>query len=524
VTRTRDEIDLKHIRTLFNLGVTAGLTDGQLLNRFADRRGEEAELAFAALVERHGPMVLRACRGILGDGPDTQDAFQATFLILVRRGGSLWVRDSLGPWLHRVACRVAIRVRRVEERRGVAERRAAELAGHPTGEAGRDERGEILHEEIDRLPERYRVPIVICELEGHTYEEAAQHLGCPVGTIKSRLARGRERLRERLTRRGLAPRAGLLAAAHPTGPPHAAMPAHWVDSTIRAAMALAAREVVPAGAVTATVQVLTEEVQRIMAMNKMRLVTFALLAGGIVAAGATLVARQRAGAQVQNDRPNGAARQGTEAVDPATRREAALRPHSVENLKTIALALHDYRSARGAFPPAQLLKPGDKIPYSWRVAILPYIGQRKLYEQYKFDEPWDGPNNRKLLEKIPAAFRAPGDADTSTNASYFVLTGPGAVFSGSEGTTLDAIRDGASTTILLVESKRPVPWTKPEDIPFTADHPLPTLGGYYDTCAGKGAFHAAFADGGVRLISGTMREGPLRALISKAGGEEMKLP
>src|SRR5690242_16114294 len=95
-----------HLRTLFSVGVTAGLTDGQLLERFATRRGEAAELAFAALVERHGPMVLRACRGILRDDHEAHDAFQATFLILARKSRTLWVRDSLGPWLHRVACRV----------------------------------------------------------------------------------------------------------------------------------------------------------------------------------------------------------------------------------------------------------------------------------------------------------------------------------------------------------------------------------------------------------------------------------
>ena len=158
------------------------------------------------------------------------------------------------------------------------------------------------------------------------------------------------------------------------------------------------------------------------------------------------------------------------------------------------------------------------------VAILPYMGQKKLYEQYNFNEPWDSPSNLKLLENIPAAFRAPGAEAASTDASYFTLLSPQAIFSDKEGTSLGAIRDGPSTTILFVESKRPVPWTKPEDIPCSAEEPLPAMGGYYDTCAGKGAFHAAFADGAVRLISGTMREGPLRALISKAAGETMKLP
>src|SRR5262249_12014465 len=125
VMRERGRAVRGRIRALFDDGVTAGLTDGQILERFATRRGEAAELAFGALVERHGPMVLRTCRGILRDEHDASDAFQATFLVLVLKGGSLWVKDSLGPWLHRVACRVAVRAKVAAIRRGEAERAAA---------------------------------------------------------------------------------------------------------------------------------------------------------------------------------------------------------------------------------------------------------------------------------------------------------------------------------------------------------------------------------------------------------------
>ena len=114
---------------LFNVGTAGGLTDGQLLERFTAQGGEAAELAFATLVERHGPMVLRVCRSVLRDPEEAHDAFQATFLVLVRRAGSLWVRDSLGPWLHQVAYRVASCARSAAARRRRHERRAAELAG-----------------------------------------------------------------------------------------------------------------------------------------------------------------------------------------------------------------------------------------------------------------------------------------------------------------------------------------------------------------------------------------------------------
>src|ERR1700722_16793704 len=116
-----------YLSTLFDVGVCSGLTDSQLLERFATHRGEAAELAFAALIDRHGPMVLRACRGILRDDHEAMDAFQATFLVLVRKGRALWVRDSLGPWLHRVACRAAGQARAQEVRRRALERGLAEV-------------------------------------------------------------------------------------------------------------------------------------------------------------------------------------------------------------------------------------------------------------------------------------------------------------------------------------------------------------------------------------------------------------
>src|SRR5947199_10868023 len=119
----------RYVRMLFNVGTVAGLTDGQLLERFTAQGGETAELAFATLVERHGPMVLRVCRSVLRDPHEAHDAFQATFLVLVRRGGSLWVRDSLGPWLHQVAYRVASSARSAASRRRRHEQRAAELSG-----------------------------------------------------------------------------------------------------------------------------------------------------------------------------------------------------------------------------------------------------------------------------------------------------------------------------------------------------------------------------------------------------------
>jgi RNA polymerase sigma factor (sigma-70 family) len=164
------------VHRALDAGAAGGLSDRELLERFTDRGGEAAEAAFAALVERHGPMVLRACRSTLRDPHDAQDAFQATFLLLARRAGSLWVRDSLGPWLHSVACRVSAGARTAEARRRAFEQRAARRPALRPGEEARDDLGPALHEEVERLPERLRAPVVLCYLEGLTHEQAARHV------------------------------------------------------------------------------------------------------------------------------------------------------------------------------------------------------------------------------------------------------------------------------------------------------------------------------------------------------------
>ena len=187
----------RNIKTLFNLGSIASWSDGQLLENFTTGHGEPRELAFAALVERHGPMVLRVCRNLVRDVNDAQDAFQATFLVLVRKARGLWVRDSLGPWLHQTACRAALCARSAAARRARHERNAAAQRTEAQP-AGSDDLHAKLHLEINRLPARFQDVIVLCDLQGQSHEQAARSLGCPVGTVKSRQARARERLRQRL--------------------------------------------------------------------------------------------------------------------------------------------------------------------------------------------------------------------------------------------------------------------------------------------------------------------------------------
>ncbi len=176
---------------------------------------------------------MRVCRGVLIDPHDTQDAFQATFLVLVKSARTLWVRDSLGPWLHQVAYRTASCARLAAARRRRHERCAAQAAKDVHSEDG-DELGRVLHEEIERLPERFRAPLVLCDLEGRTHEQAARHLGWPIGTVKSRQSRGRERLRQRLIRRGLGSHVGPIGAGLIPDGATTLIPPALVESTTNA--------------------------------------------------------------------------------------------------------------------------------------------------------------------------------------------------------------------------------------------------------------------------------------------------
>ncbi len=302
------------LKTLFEDGVPAGLTDGQLLERFATGRGEAAELAFAILVERHGPMVLRAARGILHDDHEAMDAFQATFLILVRKGRSLWVRDSLGPWLHRVACRAAGLARAEASRRRALERGLAELTLHRAVDDDRDSLVAAVHEELDRLPDRYRVPIVLCDLEGRTCDEAARHLGCPIGTIASRLSRGRERLRGRLARRGLAPAIGTLVAILSTESRGAGMPAALVKSTTQLGLGKAVANL-GAGAFSTAAAKLAEEVSRSLLMVKLISIGAVSVAAIAVSVTTAWALRPGVGAQVPPV-PGQVAPKGTSVPEP----------------------------------------------------------------------------------------------------------------------------------------------------------------------------------------------------------------
>jgi RNA polymerase sigma factor (sigma-70 family) len=261
------------------------VSDGLLLDRFVEQWDQAA---FRDLVRRHGPMVLGVCRRILRDPHAAEDAFQATFLLLVRKAGSVRKRESVGPWLYGVAQRVALEARGVASRRQVPVRLDPEVPGvddHDVLE--RDELHAALHEELGRLPEKYRAPLVLCYIEGLTHEAVARQLGWPIGTVRVRIARGRDLLGARLIRRGMTPAAVLLAfGLLPKAA--AAVPPRLVEATVRTAARVAAGEAVPRGDVPDRVVDLERKVRKAMHLTRLTWATaFALT---VIATGAGVVA------------------------------------------------------------------------------------------------------------------------------------------------------------------------------------------------------------------------------------------
>jgi cytochrome c peroxidase len=267
------------------------LSDRHLLRQFSDQRDEAA---FAALLRRHGSMVLDVCRGVLGNEADAEDAFQAAFLVLARKAASIRKTESVGSWLHGVARRTALKARAQSATRQKNETRApARAVSEPDDLTWREVRA-VLHEELAGLAERYRAPLVACYLEGKTQDGAAAQLGLAESTLKERLERGRSLLRARLVRRGLGPAAVLLAPAWPSATASASLPAALASSTIKAAGLCAAGQAAAPPVVSAKVAALTEGVLHSMLLTKTKItVVLLLVAGSFLGVGFTWAAYQR---------------------------------------------------------------------------------------------------------------------------------------------------------------------------------------------------------------------------------------
>jgi RNA polymerase sigma factor (sigma-70 family) len=239
-TARTNRLDRRHTAELGEAGGDSG--DEVLLACFLEGEPADSERAFRELMVRHGPMVMGVCRNVLHNEQDAEDAFQATFLALARKGDTIRDRRILVGWLYEVAYRIAIRARASSVRRKEQERKSVAMSVtsvHPEHEndAAWNELRPVLHDEVNRLPEKYRLPVILSYLEGKSNEEVARVLDWPVGTVKGRLSRARELLRSRLTRRGMALSAAFLCTALSRGELFAeTVPASLIDHTLHAAM------------------------------------------------------------------------------------------------------------------------------------------------------------------------------------------------------------------------------------------------------------------------------------------------
>jgi RNA polymerase sigma factor (sigma-70 family) len=300
---------IQYLRSAGLLPDGVDLTDGQLLECFVTRR-EPA--ALEALVWRHGPMVWGVCHRILGKYHDAEDAFQATFLVLIRKAASIYPRAKVGNWLYGVAHQTALKARATRAKRQVREKPVTEMdePAVPEGDQWSDLQP-LLDQEVSRLPEKYHTVIVLCALGGITGKEAARHLDLPEGTVASRLARARTMLAKRLARLGLLVSGGALAEVLSQRAVSAAAPLTLMSSTIKAMTAVVAGQAEASGVISGTVATLAKGVMKTMLLNKILKVAAVLLVLAMIGFGAELYTHLMAGVQQDPaDKPTFASEKG----------------------------------------------------------------------------------------------------------------------------------------------------------------------------------------------------------------------
>ena len=334
----------RQLERLWASGTLTGLSDSQLLGRYVDGRGRDAaaEAAFRELVHRHGPMVLAVCRQLLRHRHDADDAFQATFLVLVRKARSIRVDESLAPWLCSVAYRTARRAREIAARyRPMDAVRIEEPAGPSPDDTYHFDLRPLLHEELNRLPDKFRDVIVLCHLEGKSHEEAARLLRWPIGTVSSRLSRGRRLLRSRLERRGVG---GLSGDALGELAGRSSDRRRFAPARIHGRRRDRVRD---GDEVSALVLSLTHGVLKIMWLRKLRTISLvALLVGGTtggLACGPTWPSSA--------SKPSSLGRGAIPASAPAEGVGRPGTPDRPRNRRTVAFAIGSHRGRR---PPHRL--------------------------------------------------------------------------------------------------------------------------------------------------------------------------
>jgi RNA polymerase sigma factor (sigma-70 family) len=330
--------------------------DGQLLARFVACRDEAA---FAALVHRHGPMVLGVCHRLLRHAQDAEDAFQATFLVLARKAASVLKREAVGSWLYAVAYRTAREARASQARRRAQERQVDMLPHPAVGPAEPQDWRPLLDEELGRLPEKHRAPVVLCDLEGQSHREAARQLGLTNGTLARRLVTGRKLLAKRLSRRGVTLSGGALAAVLSHGAASAQVAGPLVLATAKAAVLVAAGQL---AAISTPVAVLTKGVLRAMFLTKLKVVVGVVLVVVALGAGGVAYRSESAGAAPPQKRAEGKPQSEVEAL----RKEVELLRLNLllvlEKVRAQEAELSAFRGQRGRPPGAGSMAPMSMQP------------------------------------------------------------------------------------------------------------------------------------------------------------------
>jgi RNA polymerase sigma factor (sigma-70 family) len=309
-----------HLRRTTLLQNVGSMSDGQLLQYFLT---SHEEAAFEALVQRHGPMVLGVCRRVLQNAHDAEDAFQATFLVFLRKAASIAPREYVGNWLYGVAYRTALKAKSTAAKRRVKESQVKNMPKHdPPPTEGWQDLQPVLDQELNRLPDKYRLPVVLCDLQGKSRKEVARQLGWPEGTLSGRLARARTMLARRLTRHGLALSAAALAALVAQNTAAASVPAPLVASTVKAAALMTAGKTVAAGVISTKVAALADGVLKTMLLAKLKIAAVLFLAVGVAGLGTGLCAQrllaEKAGPSKDSEKagsPKG--KKPSKLVDPA---------------------------------------------------------------------------------------------------------------------------------------------------------------------------------------------------------------
>jgi RNA polymerase sigma factor (sigma-70 family) len=328
--------------------------DGELLDRFVKTRDEHA---FQVLMRRHGPMVLGVCRRLLRNQADAEDAFQATFLVLVRKAGSISPRALVGNWLYGVAYKAALKALAMNRTRLVKEREALARKGQPANDAA--QLHELLDAELSALPDVFRTPIVLCELEGRTIKEAAEHLGWPPGTVASRLARGRRRLAERLTRLGYAVPAAGLTALLAESVAAASIPSGLQAATVHAALSAVGSEAAAANLVSAKAALITEQTMQALLLQKLKALTVAtaLTTALCLAAGLLLSSAHGQQAAENNVQAAAPAPAGANQANPDSKKTTMPKADARKLIETLDWALTEVDAGRSIISVSDHIKP-----------------------------------------------------------------------------------------------------------------------------------------------------------------------